>query len=161
MTDEVVNPLKTLHNALNSIAPHTIVSMIAQSLTKKPEPSPAPLPAKSVSEEEAKPWTKSADSFRVITEKESDPRLQAFRYQGQNLLGTTARSGVYNDEDRSFGLSFVGMGDVIDPRGEKKSVVTAAKSEEKPVDVPFMNERKSGQQYWQDEPKKKRATSFF
>lgn len=167
MTDEQ-NPLMQIHNALNSIAPHTVIPKAIANLTQQQQQAPAPTAPQGPSEaekarmqqEQERPWIKSADSFRVVTDQQKDPRLQSFRYQGQNLIGETARAGVYED-NRIEGLAYVGLGDTIDPRNQVESTVEPEKAEVKPAGVPFTNQRKSGEQYWVDEPKKAIETMFF
>ena len=138
---------------LDSIAPHVLLGKLLAPKTAAPKPQPVQAPPVQ-SEDADKPWTREMMATREVTEVPSNPRLMSYHHQGQQLLGNKSKTSVV-DEDTgvTYGLS--------DAAGRQAVTVIAPKSEEKPQNMPWNTSRKSGEKYWQDQPTKPLATTFF
>lgn len=149
---------------MDSIAPHNVLLRVLNSVAKEPE---APPPQEDESSEAAaraemqyqqKPWTKPVEYLRYVTDDVAQQqRLLSFHKQGEQLVGDRSRDGVI-PQTKDDEMVVVGLGDVWD---DISGEVVSPKAEVKPVDLPFANSRKSGQQYWDDEKRKKRETQIF
>ena len=153
MTGEPENPFVAMQATLDSIAPHVILGKLLAPKTTAPKQQPVQAPPVQ-SEDADKPWTRDLLATREVTEAAADPRLMSYHHQGQQAIGNRAKiSFIDEDIGVTYGLS--------DAAGRQDATVIAPKSESKPLGMSFSNDRKSGEKYWKDEPKKPLATSFF
>ena len=143
-----------LQTMLDSAAPHVIIGKLLQpkAAEQKQPVQQAPPPVQYADQD--KPWTRDILATREVTETPDDPRLMSFHHQGQQAIGNRSKTGFADEE---FGVTY-GLNHAV---GKQPATVIAPKQEAKPLGMSFSNDRKSGEKYWKDEPKKPLATIFF
>ena len=163
-------PLVRAIIAIHESSPLVLLQKAIVSRTAQKKPDPAIEEAKRAEAETAAaqaeharmlqemPWKGTAEYSEVVTGQQEEPRMMSFHHLGEGLIGKSSRAGVYGDtlKDR---LALNGIGGIS--RQGQTAEVFPPKAESVPTGLPFNSQRKSGENFWGDEPKRSRRTQIF